>query len=90
MVLHSFSAVKARDELYASIRPNWIVIHRLRKLFRYLADNAHKFHVRTMGDLAKNLEALERGSRARAVPNLGLLTAASRKAVQLINNIYWV
>jgi hypothetical protein len=90
IVFHSFSAVKARDEVYARMRPNRIVIRRLEKLFRYLADNSDKFCVQTMGNIARNIEALERGSPVRVVPNLGLLSATKRKAVQLINNAYWV
>jgi hypothetical protein len=90
IVFHSFSAVKAKDDTYAKMRPNQIVIRRLEKLFRYLADNDDKFCVQTMGNIARNLEVLERGSHVRVVPNLELLTAAKRKAVQLINNAYWV
>ena len=90
IVFHSFSAVKAKDETYATMRPNRIVIRRLEKLFRYLANNDDKFRVQTMGNIARNIEVLEQGSSVRVVPNLGFLTSAKRKAVQLLNNAYWV
>jgi hypothetical protein len=90
IVFHSFSAVKARDETYAEMRPNRIVIRRLEQLFRYLAANDDKYCVQTMGDIAGNLEVLEQGSHVRVVPNLSFVTAAKRKAVQLINNAYWL
>ena len=43
LVFHSFSAVKPKDETYSAMRPNRIVIRRLERLFRYLAENRDKF-----------------------------------------------
>jgi hypothetical protein len=89
IVFHSFSAVKNKDETYARMRPNRIVIRRLQEMFRYLAEHPAQYRVDTMGNIAQNPEALHE-SPARAIPNLGFLVAAKRKAVQLINNAYWV
>jgi hypothetical protein len=86
IVLHSFSAVKPKDETYAQLRPNRIVIRRLEKLFRYLAENPARFRVETMN----NFPDLQTASPARAIVHLDLASSAIRKAVQLANNIYWV
>jgi hypothetical protein len=89
MVFHSFSAVKTKDESYANMRPNRIVIRRLEKLFRYLARHSDKYQVDTMGRIARCPEALREESTA-AVTHLGLIQAAGRKVVQWVNNAYWV
>jgi hypothetical protein len=89
IVFHSFSAVKPKDETYAQMRPDRIVIRRLEEMFRYLADHPDQYQVDTMGNIAQNPEVLHE-STALAMPSLGLLVAAKRKAVQLINNAYWV
>jgi hypothetical protein len=89
VVFHSFSAVKAKDETYAEIRPNQIVIRRLERLFRYLAENGSRFRVETMGAVAGRPEAFaEEG--ACAIPDLNAAVSAVRKAVQLVNGAYWV
>jgi hypothetical protein len=90
MVFHSFSAVKPKDERYSDMRPNRIVIRRLEKFFHYLAENPSRFRVDTMGDAARDLEELRRSSPAYAVANLGLAAAITRKAVQFVNNMYWI
>lgn len=93
IVFHSFSAVKTKDVEWKETRPNRMVIRRLKGLFRYLARNGDRFHVSTMGALAKELRM--RGTQAGApsaavIADLGLLQASARKAMQLVNNIYWI
>ena len=90
IVFHSFSAVKMKDETYAEMRPNRIVIRRLEKLFRYLAGHTVQYQVETMGNVALDSQALRAGASAGAVANLGFLAATKRKAVQFLNNAYWV
>lgn len=90
IVFHSFSAVKAKDESYAEMRPNRIVIGRLEKLFRYLARHSDEYQVETMGGIARCPDALEEESAAPAMARLGLVQAAGRKAVQWLNNSYWI
>jgi len=89
IVFHSFSAVKAKDVSYAELRPNRIVIQRLEKLLRYLADNRARFEVSTMGEAAANPALLEASSHT-VVAELGFFRAGIRKAVQLINSPYWI
>jgi hypothetical protein len=89
IVFHSFGAVKPKDETYAEMRSNRIVIRRLKKMFRYLAENRDKFCVETMGTVSGNLQTLERGVPQPVVAELGLARSAVRKAVQLWNTPYW-
>ena len=91
MVFHSFSAVKSRDDTYTELRPNRIVIRRLDRTFRYLAENSGRFQVETMGRVATQLESLVAGNRGAAViPDLNATISSVRKAVQLINGVYWI
>lgn len=90
MVFHSFSAVKAQDMTYQQMRPNRIVIRRLERTMRYLAENPDRFQVRTMGDLAADERSLETEALAGVVPDLNLMHCGIRKAVQAINNFYWI
>jgi hypothetical protein len=90
IVFHSFSAVKTKDETYAQIRPNRIVIRRLKRLFQYLAGHGGHYQVETMGNIAQCPEALHSVSSARAIANLGFVNAAKRQAVQWVNNAYWL
>jgi peptidoglycan/xylan/chitin deacetylase (PgdA/CDA1 family) len=90
LVFHSFSAVKARDISYRQIRPNRIVIRRLERTMRYLAENSDRFQVRTMGEIAADERKLEREAAAVFVPDLNLVQCGVRKAVQAINNFYWI
>jgi hypothetical protein len=93
IVFHSFSAVKTKDVEWKEMRPNRMVIQRLNGLFRYLAENSDRFRVSTMGELAKelSLRKTELGTSSSAViADLGLFQASVRKAVQLINSIYWI
>jgi len=90
IVFHSFSAVKAKDDTYAKMRPNKVVIRRLESMFRYLAENGDRFQVDTMGSIAKQVETLNAQSPEPVIATLGIATAIARKAVQLFNNAYWV
>ena len=90
IVFHSFSAVKPKDETYLEMRPNRIVIRRLEKMFQYLAANGDRFRVETLGNLAHNLQSLEKQSPRPVIAELGLMSSTVRKAVQLWNNLYSV
>jgi len=90
IVFHSFSAVKPKDGSFAQMRPNRIVIRRLEKLFVYLSENRSSFQVSTLGALASRLETFESPSSARTVVYLPFARSALRKAVQALNNAYWV
>ena len=90
MVCHSFSAVKPKDETYADLRPDRVVIRRLNRTFRYLAENSSRFRVETMGALAARPDVLAGDSGAAVVPDLNAISSAVRKAVQAVNRVYWV
>ena len=88
IVFHSFCAAKAKDIGYTQIRPNRVVISRLDRLFAWLAKNSDRFRVSTMGDAATEPEALASAGKS-VIGELGLLRAAVRKSVQLVNTLYW-
>jgi hypothetical protein len=90
IVFHSFSAVKARDETYSALRPNRIVIRRLQKLFKYLADQSARFTVDTFGDVARRTEMLDQEAQSSMVPVLPVMRSLARKTVQALNNYYWL
>jgi hypothetical protein len=88
IVFHSFSAVKATDELYSRMRPNRIVIRRLEKLVEYIALRPDLYRVSTFAQLASDLPQAD--ETEHAVADLGLLAAGFRKSIQGINRLYWL
>lgn len=90
LVFHSFSAVKARDLGYERFRPDRIVIRRLRRLLRFLAENPTTFRVRTFADLAQDKEIESPAHCSTLLPDLGPVRPFLRKAVQAVNRMYWV
>lgn len=88
-IFHCFSTVKTRDYQYTEIRPNRIVIRRLRRFLDYLARNEDRFEVATLGELASELDRLE-GEHPAPIPNLGFWRPATRKVVQAVNNLFWI
>lgn len=89
LILHSFSTVKPRDVFYSSFRPDRMVISRLRRLLRYLADHNQIFEVCTIRDAVAEPE---RFARRDSVPNLdlGFIKPLLRKGGQALNRLYWV
>jgi len=91
VILHSFSLFKVRNRQYDGGRPNRIVTRRLRRLCGWLAEHAGAFPTYTFSQLA---EAVATGRyHPRAVPPCRLnapLRALARKAVQALNNLYWI
>ena len=88
-IFHCFSLVKPRDVTYRELRPNRVVIARLRRFLDHLARHEDRFEVLTFGELAGRPDLL-RESAPSALPDLGLLRPAVRKLVQAANNLYWV
>jgi peptidoglycan/xylan/chitin deacetylase (PgdA/CDA1 family) len=89
MILHSFSLLKVRNVQYDGGRPNRIVSRRFRRFCEWLAGPAGP-PVYTFSRLA---EAMADGAyQARSVPPCRLAhpRAIVRKAVQAVNNLYWV
>jgi hypothetical protein len=90
IVFHSFSAIKPRDVTYSMMRPNRIVIRRLETMFRYLAEHSTRFRVHSMGEFAQRADDLAAVTAPPVITDLPVMTSFMRKAVQLINNVYWV
>lgn len=88
-VLHSFSAVKARDSQYRHMRANHIVRARVRNMLKHLAANPDRFQVRTCADLVRDLDHLS-ADENYSLPNLGFVHPFARKLVQAANSLYWL
>jgi hypothetical protein len=88
IVFHSFAAVKPRDETYARMRPDWIVIRRLEKLAAYIASRTDLYRVSTFQDLSRELPLTE--DKPPRVAELGFVSAGLRKTVQGMNRFYWL
>lgn len=89
-ILHSFSLFKVRNVQYDGGRPNRIVMRRFRRLCEWLASHKAETPTYTFSQLA---DAVARGEYvAKAVPpcRLSGARAVVRKAVQAVNNLYWV
>ena len=89
LILHSFSTVKARDFLYSSFRPNWIVISRFRRLLRYLADHDHMFEACTVREAASHSEHFN-FNHSNPPLTLGVVRPLIRSSVQAVNRVYWI
>ncbi len=89
VIFHSFSTVKPRDVFYSSLRPDWLVIARFRRLLRYLAEHSSMFEVCTIRDAASGPERFAAGQPAPNL-NLGFVKPLLRKSAQALNRVYWI
>ena len=89
LVFHSFSLMKVRSVQYDGGRPNRIVIGRLRRLCRWLAEGRDAPPVYTLGDLARAVDEGRYKARSAPPPRLSAARALVRKAVQAYNRLYW-
>jgi hypothetical protein len=90
IAFHSFNGVKPKDVQYTEMKPDRIVQRRFEFLLDYLAANQDRFHVSTVGDLARQLQSSTEFVDSRAsVARLGLLHPLARKLVQGMNSIYY-
>jgi hypothetical protein len=64
------------------------VIARLRALLAFLDANRSRFQVEAFGPLAA--AGSIRTSAAATIPDLGFWRPATRKAVQVVNSLYWL
>lgn len=91
LILHSFSLIKVKNVQYDGGRLNRIVAQRFRAVCRWLADHREEYPVRTFRDVADDLAAGRYQARSAPPPKLNRpIRAITRKAVQGINNLYWV
>ncbi len=90
LILHSFSLFKVRNVQYDGGRLNYIVARRFRRLCEWLDRRRADYPAYTFSDLAAAVA--EKRYEAKSVPpcRLSGLRAVVRKAVQAVNNIYWV
>jgi hypothetical protein len=86
LILHSFSLLKRRDPQYRNIRPDRVVIGRLRNLCRFLASRRERFRVLTFDDALD----LPESKQEPQLPDMGVVIPAIRKLVQGINRAYWI
>lgn len=86
MILHSFSLFKAADSQLSRLRPDRLVIHRLRRLCGFLAEHRARFRVRTFAEAPEpRVDPAGIG-----VPHLGTLLPAGRRVLQALNRPYRV
>lgn len=91
LILHSFSLFKVRDKQYHDGKLNRIVTRRFEKFCDWLDDNRQAYPPRTFSDLAHLVK--EKNYQPKAVEPCLInrpLRALVRKAVQGVNNFYWV
>jgi len=86
MVLHCFSLFKTADRQYRGVRPDRMVIRRLRRLCRFLGAHRDRFRIRTFSELPEpRLDPPGIG-----VPAMGTLVPAARRLLQAANRPYRV
>lgn len=91
VILHSFSLFKVRDVQYNGGKLNRIVTRRFEHLCRWLSENRDRYPARTFSELGRLVK--EDGYEPKAVEPCLInrpLRALVRKAVQGVNNFYWV
>ena len=91
LILHSFSLFKVRDKQYHDGKLNRIVTRRFEKFCDWLDDQRAFYPPRTFSDLARLVK--EENYQPKAVAPCLVnrpLRALVRKAVQGVNNFYWV
>lgn len=86
MILHSFSLFKAADAQFTRLRPDRLVIRRLRRLCGFLADHGGRFRVRTFSDAPEPRV----DPPGIALPRMGTLLPAGRRLLQALNRPYRV
>ncbi len=87
LVFHSFSFLKNRDVRFEKCRPGRIVIHRFRRLCAELARMSDEIEVSVLGQVDLSHVA---SLPVHAVPSLGWMRPAVRKAVQGLDYIPWI
>lgn len=86
MVLHSFSLFKKADVQFTRIRPDHLLIRRMRRLCRYLGDHRARFRVTTFADLPQP----RIDPPGLPLPQMGAMLPATRRIIQGLNRPYWI
>ena len=90
VILHSFSLFKVRNMQYDGGRPNRIVARRFSRLCKWLKDHREQYPTYTFSKLAGAIADGDYTANAVDPCRLSGGPAVVRKAVQVINNLYWV
>lgn len=90
LILHSFSLFKVRNKQYEGGRLNRIVAHRFRRLCRWLAEHPQEYPVYTFSGLSRALALGQYTAQSVTPCRLASPRAIVRKAVQALNNLYWI
>ena len=90
VILHSFSLFKVRNVQYDRGRPNRIVIRRFNRLCKWLKEHKEEYPTYTFSDLAAAIAEGAYTAKTVAPCRLSGSRAILRKAVQVVNNWYWI
>jgi hypothetical protein len=90
IILHSFSLFKVRNYQYDGGRPNRIITRRFRRLCKWLKDHNEDYPTYTLSELAAAIAEGSYTAKAVAPCRLSGSRAIVRKAVQMVNNLYWI
>ncbi len=85
-IAHSFSLFKVADLQFGKLKPDHLVLRRLRGLCRFLKENAERFRVVTYSDI--DLSSFP--GEEKAVPKMGTLIPVVRKIFQAVNRLNWL
>jgi len=86
LLAHSFSLFKAADLQFRKLKPDKLVLRRFEGLCRFLKERSDRFPVVGFS----GLDSSSLGKQEAAVPNMGSIVPALRKAVQAINRLHWI
>lgn len=86
LILHSFSLFKKADAQFSGIRPDRLLIRRLRRICRFIARSPERFRVVTFSDLPEPRP----DPPGVGMPRMGMLLPAARRLVQGVNRLYWL
>jgi hypothetical protein len=86
ILAHSFSLFKVADLQFRRLKPDWLVLRRFEGLCRFLKERQDRFRVVGFS----GLDSSSFGRQEIAVPNMGSIVPALRKAVQAINRVHWI
>jgi peptidoglycan/xylan/chitin deacetylase (PgdA/CDA1 family) len=85
MILHSFSLLKKSNSQFSRIRPDHLLIRRVKRVCRFLAAHRDRFRVVTFSDLPEP----RADPPGTSLPRMGLLVPATRRFIQGLNRLYW-
>jgi hypothetical protein len=85
MILHSFSLFKKSDSQFSRIRPDHLLIRRLKRVCGYLGAHRERFRVITFSDLPEP----RADAPGTPLPRMGVLLPATRRLIQGLNRPYW-